>query len=787
MSPLDRKLFRDLWRIKLQASAIMAVIGTGVLLLVMMDGLVNSLEQTRKAYYERYRLADAFAPVKRAPEYVIEDISSIEGVRAVEPRIVGGALIDIEGVTAPILTQVVSLPDFEAPRLNGVYLSAGRTLDGHNSDEVLILEGFAKAHNLQPGDRVQATMYGARRQFRIVGLAQSPEFIYTAAPGELAPDDRRFAVIWMTQSALAAVYDLDGAFNEALISLERSAVPQAVVNALDRKLEAYGGTGAYLLQDQVSNRFVTEEINGLRVSTHFVPPVFMAVAAFLLYIVISRMIAAERTQIGLLKAFGYSSFEVGLHYFKLIVIIAAGGALIGCAFGVLSGHSMAGYYQQYYKFPFLIFQVDPRTFLAAILISVASASAGGLIVLRRVFELTPSEAMRPTPPENYTQSAALFEKLKQYLDQPTRMIIRRLARQPIKVVTAIGGIAAGMGLSVAMLGVMSGFERTMHQYFTVIDRSDAMVTFIEPLGEKTIYELEQLPGIIETEPFRIVSVIFENGLYSYRGALSGLVAEPRLNRPMSDELTPIFIRDDGLILSEPLARKLNVIPGDHLTVNVREGRQPVLTLPVVGISETLLGAPAYLRLSSLNDHLGEPGRLSGAYLRVDSASAEETYEKIKDMPVVAGLSVKEDARLSVQTLLDEGAGAARFVMTAIAAIITFGIIFNSARIAFSERAHDLASIRVMGFTCGEAAYVLLGEFVVIVLIAIPLGILIGFGLIDAMAAGFSNDLYTIPSEIGPVSIGLASIVVILSAVFSGWLVKRDVDRLDMVSALKSRE
>lgn len=787
MTSLDRKLLRDLWRIKLQAFAIMAVIGTGVLLLVMMDGLVNSLEQTRSAYYERYRLADVFAPVKRAPNLVIEDLQSIDGVRAVETRIVGGALVDLPDITTPIRAQVVSLPDFETPRLNGAYLAAGRMLDGRGPDQILLLEGFAEAHGLAPGDTIQATLYGARRQFRIAGLAQSPEFIYTSAPGELAPDDRRFAVIWMTESALAAAYDLNGAFNEALIALERGSVGQAVLKELDRALQPYGATGAYSIADQFSNRFVTEEINGLRVSSRFVPPVFMAVAAFLLYIVISRLISAERTQIGLLKAFGYTSVEIGLHYFKLVLIIAAGGALIGCALGVLSGQAMAELYQVYYKFPFLIFQVDQRAFVLAILVSVAAASAGGLIVLRRVFQLTPAEAMRPAPPENYARSARLFDSLRGYLDQPTRMIVRRLARQPLRVLTAVTGVAAGMGLSVAMLGVMSGFQQTMEQNFSIIDRSDAMVTFVEPLGEKVLYELEQLPGVIETEPFRAVSVIFENGLFEYRGALSGVVAEPRLNRPMSNETSPIYIREDGVILSAPLATKLNIAPGDRLTVDVREGRQPTLTLPVVGISETLLGAPAYLRLSALNTQLREPGRLSGAHMRIDPAFADETYTRIKDMPAVAGLSVKEEARLSVQKVMDEGAGATRFVMMAIAAIITFGIVFNSARIAFSERAHDLASIRVMGFMRSEAAYVLLGEFVVIILIAIPLGITIGFGLVDAMAAGFSNDLYTIPSQIGPTSIGLASLVVIMSALFSGWLVKRDVDRLDMVTALKSRD
>ena len=787
MSPLDKKLLRDLWRIRSQAIAIMLVIGVGVLLLVMMTGLVNSLDQTRQAYYDRYRLAEVFAPVKRAPEYVLDEIAGMEGIRAVEGRVAGAALIDIDNSPTPVRAMAVSLPNFREPRLNNVYLADGRLLDARKPDEILLLQGFATAHDLGPGDELTATMNGARRTFRIAGLAQSPEFLYTTAPGELAPDDSRFAVIWMSEDALAAAYDVDGAFNEALIALERDVEPRAIIGQLDRLLAKYGGTGAYALEDQFSNRFISEEISGLRVSSRSVPPVFMAVAAFLLYIVISRMISAERMQIGLLKAFGYTSTEIGLHYFKLVLVISVGGAAIGCALGVLSGQALAGVYQQYYKFPFLLFEVDPRAFILATTVSVLSASAGGVIVLRRVFELTPAVAMRPPAPVDYSGTAQLMNLLKRYLDQPTRMVIRRIARRPMRALTAVAGVAAGMGISVAMLGVMSGFDRTLEQTFSVIDRSDSMVSFVEPFGPQTIYALQHIDGVIEAEPFRIVPVILRNGVRTHRGELSGYLAEPRLNRPMQDEDTPIYVREDGVVLSSALARKLDIQPGDLLTVEVREGRRPVLELPVAGISETLIGAPAYFEMTALNNALEEPGRVSGAFLRVDANRSADVYTRIKDMPAVAGISVKSDARAAFQKVMDEGAGAMRFIMMAIAAIITFGIIYNSARIAFSEQAHELASLRVMGFTRGEAAYVLLGEFAVIILAALPLGMLAGYGLAGAIAEGFSTDIYTVPSALSPNSIGIASLVVMISAAVSGWLVKLDVDRLDMVTALKSRE
>lgn len=787
LSPLDHKLLRDLWRMKLQGFAIALVIALGVMMQVMMGGLVNSLQETKRAYYERYRLADVFAPVKRAPEHVLDEIAELDGVAAVEGRVIGGALVNLDGVDVPVRALAASLPETGEPRLNDIFLTAGRRMDPTRRDEIVLLKGFANAHDLGPGDTLSTTMNGARRRFEIVGLAEAPEFIYSTPPGELVPDDSRFAVMWMNEEALQAAFDVDGAFNEALVKLARGARPDEILASLDRILEPYGGTGAYDLEDQFSNRFVSEEINQLRVSSATVPPVFLAVAAFLLYIVISRMVQAEREEIGLLKAFGYSSLEVGFHYFRFIMAIAIGGALLGCLFGVMAGRGLAAMYVNYYKFPFLVFQVDPAAFFTGVTTSILAASAGGVVVLRRVFALTPAVAMRPPAPADYSRSVKFGPMLKALLDQPSRMVARRLLRHPLRAFAAILGIGAGMSLSVAMMSVLGAFERTLDISFTVIDRSDVTVSFIEPFADKTIYELQRIPGVIEVEPFRAVPAILRNGLHTYRSDVSGMVGVPRLNRAVDEALETIYIREDGAVLSRSLAEELRMAPGDTLIVEVREGRRPVLEVPVVGVAETLLGASAYMEIEALNEALREPGRVSGAHLRIDQAQRADVYRQLKDMPAVAGVSIREEARASFQRIMDSGAGGMRYIWAAVAAIITFGIVYNSARIAFSERARDLASLRVLGFTRGEAAFVLLGELAVITLLALPVGVLLGRWLLGLFSDAFSTDLYRIPVSLEPTAMGQAVLAVLLSALVSGWLVKRDLDRVDLVSALKTKE
>ena len=787
VSPLDLKLLRDLWRIKGQAVAIGLVLAVGVLMLVMMTGLVASLDETRRAYYERHRFAEVFAPVTRAPERLVDVLAAIPGVASVEGRVTGHTLVDIEGRDLPVQAQAVSLPDYREPRLNDVYLTDGRKLDSRREDEILLLRSFALAHSLQPGDTLSATMNGARRSFHIVGLAQSPEFLYTTAPGELVPDDSRFGVIWMSRTALEAAYDMDGAFNEALLSLGRDADMAAIINAVDRILEPYGGLGAYGREDQTSNRFISEEILGLRASSTGVPPVFLAVAAFLLYIVVSRMVEAERNQIGLLKAFGYTDLEVGSHYFKLILAISLGGALAGCLMGVASGRAMTGLYVEYYKFPFLVFRVNPSSFVMGFAVSVLTASVGGLVVLRRVFVLTPATAMRPPVPPDYSRTRRIGRVLNSVLDQPSRMVLRRVTRHAGRMAGAILGIAAGMALSVSMISIMSGFDHTVDLSFSVVDRSDVTVTFNEAMSNKVVLELRRMPGVIEVEPVRNVSVVMRNGVKTHRGAVNGLVPSARLYRALDSDSSTIEMRKDGMILAQSLANILDIQPGELLTVEVREGRRPTLTVPVAGVAQTLLGSPAYMDLETLNQVLREPNRVSGAYLRIDAVRSSEIYRKLKNMPSVAGVSLKEDGRAAFQRIIDSGAGAIRYVMALIAAVITFGIVYNAASIAYAERVRDLASLRVIGFTKGETAFVLLGELALVTFLALPIGAMLGYWLTFVVAKGFSTDLYQIPATFDSKCYGEAAMSVVAAAIVSGWLVKRDMDRADLISALKTRE
>lgn len=787
LSMLDRKLLRDLWRIKGQALAIIFVIAAGIALLVMSRGMLISLGETMDAYYDRYRFAEIFAPVKRAPNHLLEDIRELEGVADAQGRINGGGLIDLNETAAPISARIVSHNPRLRSSINGVHLVDGRIFSSDHTNEILLLEPFARAHGIVPGDTLNVTMNGVKHEFAIVGLALSPEFIFAIAPGELTSDPARFAVIWASEEAMEAAFDLDGAFNEIVLTLSRGANNNQLVDILDNLLAPYGATGAFARANHISDRYIVEELAQLNTMGNVMTPIFLGVSIFLLNIVITRLVETEREQIGLLKAFGYSNANVGFHYLKFAIAIAIGGAFVGWAGGLWLGRMIAEIYQHYFHFPFLVFIAEIQMLGVAFVISTAAAALGAFFAVRTAAKLTPAVAMRPPAPPKFFRGGTAGRVIEKTLDQPSRMIFRRIARQPGRASLTILGVGAAMGLSVMMRFNTSATDYMLDVSFNVADRSDVMVTFVEPLSAKSIFEIAKIDGVTLVEPSRNTPVQFSNQRIKYLGSITALVNSPVLNRALDDELRPVEITGGGIVLSKQLAEILNISVGEMLSIEVREGRRPVLDIPVVGLVDSLLGTPAYMNIGELNRQLKEQNRVTGAYLKVNPFRRKAVSDELKNIPKVAGVSLRREAYENFQKVIDEGPGTFRDIMTVFSIVIAAGVVYNGARIAFIEREHDLASLRVLGFTKIETGYVLLGEIGLLAIFALPVGSMIGYLIWVYLAGALSTELYQIPVVYEAAGLGYAALIMILATIISGALVQRDVNKLEMVSALKTRE
>lgn len=896
---LDRKLLRDLWHLRGQALAIALVLMCGVATFIMFLSTLHALRATQEAYYRQYRFADLFVSLKRAPDALAARLASIDGVAQAQTRVVAQVRLAMPGFDEPVLGLMVSAPQYGRASLNALYLAAGRLPDDWRADEVVASKPFADAHRLRLGDTFTAFLNGRRQHLRLVGTALSPEFIEQMRPGAATPDYQRFGVLWMARRALAQAYDMHGAFNDATFTLAPGADGAAVISRIDRLLAPYGGLGAVGRDEQRSHRFLSQELGQLATLGTLFPSIFLGVAAYLINVVMARLVATERPLVATLKALGYGNGAVMAHYLKLVALIAAAGIVAGSALGTWLGAALAGVYRNFYHFPYLRFAVPPATVLAATTLCLLAAAGGAALAIRRTVALRPAEAMRAPAPARYRVSWLERLGAGRLLSQPARMIVRHLQRQYWQALLTVFGVALGGGIILTGLFQRDTVSYMLDLQFRHAQRDDLAVLLTEPTAARARFELQALPGVRRVEVYRAVPVRLRFGAASYRtairgsenpadgdgngdargggkdtgkdigkgmgksnaaaigegsgstgsdsigsgtdsasgnpdgnangngngngnangssssyGARGGKIAGNgegsgtstsggmgkvigngsnatggggHLQRLLDVDLRPVALPAQGMLLTDFLAQRLGVVPGQLVEVEVLEGRRPHRRVALAGVVREYIGVGAYMRLDALNALLHEGPTISGAWLGADSSALPALYRSLSAMPRVAGMARRVQEILNFQRMMEQTMLFFSSIATAFAVIIAFGVIYNSARIALTERGHELASLRVLGFTRGEIAFILLGELAVLIALAVPLGLLLGWLMCYYIAHALQNELYRVPVVLATSSYAFAVCVVLVAAALSALAVRRRLDRLDLIAVLKTAQ
>lgn len=786
MRALHIKLLRELKRLWAQVAAIALVMAAGVATLVIGVGTYESLSSTRAAYYETHRFADIFAAVTRAPRSVVDRIAEIDGVLAAEARIEKVATADIEGMVEPASVMLVSIPDVGEPVLNRMYLRSGRLPDG--TGEAAVSEVFAKANHLEPGSTLKVLINGALRTVSVTGVALSPDFIYTMAPGDMMPDERRFGVLWMSERDLESAYGLGGAFSNVSLKL-LSGVPGArVAEAVDRLLAPYGGRGAYDRTQQTSHLFLESELVGLQAMSQMLPPVFLLVAAFLVNITLSRLIALEREQIGLLKALGYSSGAIAWHYVEFVLLITAVGCALGFVVGYWLGTQLTLVYAHFYSFPVLVFSRDPSTYVIAAAITAGSGVAGAINAVRKAAWLPPATAMLPPAPPDYRMLLGRgWPRFSIRLRQTSVMVLRHLLRWPWRSAGGVIGIALSVAILVGSLWTGGAMDYMIDLSFNRTDRQDASVSFLGPRPLSALFAVERLPGVVRAEPYRVVAVEIGNGQVSRRIAIQGRPPGTDLSRVVDSNEEPVALPESGVVLSRALADILRVGVGDAVWLQLLEADRRELSARVSSVVEGYMGLSAYMQLDALNRLVGEGAVISGANIAIDSAATAELFGVLKSTPSAGFIALQVVALEQFRKTQGQNLTIMMGVLAGLAALIAFGIVYNFARISLSEQGREMASLRVLGFTRNEVSSLLLSEIAIVTLLAQPVGWVIGYGIALLMVAGFSNEIYRMPLIVGPEVFAYSSLVVCAAALVSGLVVRRRIDRLDLIAVLKTRE
>lgn len=785
MKALHHKLWRDFWQLRGQSLAIALVVIGGIATMVMAVTNHQALSDTRARFYETYRFADVFAQVKRAPMPLLHEVRALPGVAQAQARIVAGVNLEVDGYHQAVTAQVVSLPEPGDDDLNQIYLREGRLPE--RAWEVVAGEAFAQAHGLHPGDGFTAIVNGRRQRLTLSGVGLSPEFIYQIRAGDVFPDFERFAILWMRREALASAFDLNGAFNQLSIRLQPEATAHQVIDPLDRLLQPYGGLGSHGRDLQMSHRFLDEELKQLNTMTRLFSGIFLGVSAFLLSVVISRLIGTQREQIAVLKAFGYSRWEVGRHYAQLVLLMVGVGVLPGVALGAWMGRGMADLYMRFYRFPFLEWSVEPVVWALAVGFAVAAAALGTAQGLLRAFRLSPAEAMRPEAPAVYRRT--LTERLGagQLLDAAARMVVRNLERRPLRSLMSIAGMGMACGILVMSNLQRDAIEEMIAVQFGLAQRDDLTVTLAEPASARALEELRSIAGVQSVEGFRASAVKLRNGHRSYTTALQGMSEPADLKRVLDASLQPVPMPTEGLLLTDYLAELLAVRPGDLLEVEFLDGRRETLQLPLAATVTEYLGVGAYADRGWLNRLRQDGDLVSGAWLRVPPESRPAVVLALRERPRIVAVSDRNASIASFRDTMAENILTFTLIATLMAASMAAGVVYNAARITLAERSRDLASLRILGYTRREVRALLMGELGTLTLLALVPGFAMGYGMSALLVWGMRSDLYRIPLVLLPSGFAMAGTVLLVAAGFSAWLVLRRLDQLDLVAVLKTRE
>lgn len=786
MKALDRKLLRDTWRLRSQVITIALVVASGLGGFIGSICAHTSLAQLRDDFYESARFAHVFAPVRRAPRGLVERLRDLPGVLDVDAGIVAATTISIPGSADVMTGQIVSLPMQPRGGMNRVVLDRGRWVDGDDPHGVLVSRSFANARNLRPGDRLSLLMNGRREEVIVRGIALSPAFVFAASQGGFA-DDTRFGVIWMPEARLAGAYDLRGAFNLLSVRVTRPDQVQPVIDALDRLLAPYGAVGAYDRGQQLSHKVLTQEIDEQRVFGTVLPAVFLAVAAFLLHVLLTRHIATERTQLAALKAMGYGGGAIARHYFAFTGIIVLAGIGLGVILGWWFGDWMTGLYVRVFAFPAARFTLQPAVVAGGVLITLAAGIAATASAVRGVMKLPPAEAMRPPAPARFRRTLLERLRLGRLLPVPARMVVRELERRPVRAVFITIGIASSVAIVISGTWWGDAFDNLVDTELFRRDRADVLVALNEPAAVGAIAEIRRLPGVLAAEPSRVVGARLRHGTREYRTAITGLDPGALQHRVRDTEGRPIPLADGVLVLTDRLARRLDARAGSRIEVESLDGSRRIRRWFIAGECGDLMGMNAYVTRHDAARLAGESDTFNLARVRVDAAQDARFFAAVRDTPRIAAAGDKRRMVANFRANQQHNLLMFAAILSVFASCIAIGVVYNAARISLAEQSWELATLRVIGLTRAEVSWTLLGQLAAQMAVALPVGWVAGRALAGFILRLISSEEFRIPLVVDLHTYLLASLVMLGAGCVTAIVVRQRIDGLDLIGVLKTRD
>ncbi|MFW6189776.1 MAG: FtsX-like permease family protein [Planctomycetota bacterium] len=786
---LHRKLWRDVRRHWAEFLAAAAVILCATCVYVSLRTVYVSLVASRDAYYSRYNFPEFWIHLEKAPQSALKDVDEIDGVWRVRGRIVEDVPLEVEGNEGAVVGRFISMSEHRRDMMSDIHLVTGSYFPGAAAEEVIVNRRFCEANDLRVGDTFQATINERKETLRIVGTAYSPEYVYTVRTvQQFAPTDRDFAIIFARESFVEDAFDMTNAFNNVIGLLRPGADVDRVLDRAEEALDEYGVYVNYGRGDQVSNRFLLEELKGVRTSARIIPGLFLIVAAIVVHIIVRRMTEQQRTQIGLMCALGYSKPRVVAHYVSYALVIA----LLGTAGGVVAGYLLAGQwvqvYNRFFRFPALRVVLDPRAVLIALALSAGMCGVGAARSAWKVLRIDPAVAIRPAPPQGSRSfHGGPLAGLWRRLPLIWRITLRNCLRARSRALFSVFGVAVAMMMLVVGVSMNDFFEWIMDYQFGTVDRSDARVDFAVEEPEAAALEIAKLDGVHRAEGILQVAGELRNGWRKKYVALMGLPRQSRLYRVFDTDGNRIPLPKDGLLVPKRVAEMMHLSRGDTVMLDPYLKDKDERPAVVRGVVEQYIGLELYADREYLARLLRDGPLVNGAVCSLDRGRTEAVMGRMDDLPGISAVSstrrILSNFREQVKGLMN----VAILIQTVAAAIIAFAVIYNATAVSIAEQERDLACMASLGYEREDVARIATNDIMPLGIIGIIIGAPAAYAACLGIARAYETELYKLPVVIYPQTYLRAAVLVLVFLLLARWVSKRRVHGIDIVRRLKTRE
>ncbi|MDH3719324.1 MAG: FtsX-like permease family protein, partial [Planctomycetota bacterium] len=762
------------------------------MMFVYMRSTFYNLNTAKSQYYAQGRMADFWIDVKKAPLAELSEVSNLTGVTEIRSRIQFFATVDLPHVAKPLNGLVLSLPDHRKSLINDIHLISGSYFTDQRDNEVIVNDAFARRRGIQPGDWIHLILNNRRQELFVVGTAISCEFVYSLGPGAFVPDPEHFGVFYLKRTYAEEVFDFDGAANQVVgrLAPEIRDRPEEFLRRAEQLLDPFGVIGKIGRKDQASHRFLSDEIRGLGVFATYMPAIFLAVAALVLNVLISRLTEQQRTVIGTLKAIGYSNRAIFFHYLKFGMAVGLIGGLVGCIAGYFMAWWVTDLYTNYFEFPELTNRFYPLIYLLAISISLLFALAGSVFGARQAVRLQPAEAMRPKPPQ--AGRAVWLERLTwlwQRFSFGWRMVVRLIIRHRLR--TSVGIFAAAMGSGLLTCGFMLSAAMVFlvdFQYSQII-RSDFDLSLADEQSEAALDEARRLPGVDYAEPLLYVAGTFRYGPYQRKGAVTAIRQGAQLTVPHDARGRAISVPDVGLVMSRKLAELLHVSVGDMITFEPTRGLQRPQQVPIARIAEGYLGMSVYADIEFMSRLIGEELAVNAVQLKTNPAPAAMAalYRDLKHLPTLQAVNERADVIRNLDANYIEVQNIFIGLLTLFAGVIFFGSILTASIIGLAERQREVATLQVLGHTEWQIGGLFLRESVLVNLTGATIGLPLGYLLTTLLAWYYDTELFRFPVIWSNGIIAKTLLLAMSFTLLAHLIVQRNVSRTNWVEALNVKE